>query len=180
MKLINKKSVITPKGQIKIKINNTKPSAKNNNAKVSMFQLKNMLFRDIQNAALIKKNANTSSLKKQNDKSIDENHNKKDEHTKCAENLKNANNTENIEKETKDSFSKNDENNPKENSQETSCVEVLPTLTDIPTVSNCLNDNNNKEDDSKNDIVATSPILSEPLRVDHLINDDDTKEETSK
>ncbi|ETB61671.1 hypothetical protein YYC_01515 [Plasmodium yoelii 17X] len=174
------KSVITPKGQIKIKINNTKPSAKNNNAKVSMFQLKNMLFRDIQNAALIKKNANTSSLKKQNDKSIDENHNKKDEHTKCAENLKNANNTENIEKETKDSFSKNDENNPKENSQETSCVEVLPTLTDIPTVSNCLNDNNNKEDDSKNDIVATSPILSEPLRVDHLINDDDTKEETSK
>ncbi|CXJ21044.1 formin 2, putative [Plasmodium berghei] len=173
------KSVINPKGQIKIKINNTKPSAKNNNAKVSMFQLKNMLFRDIQNTALIKKNANASSLKKQNDKSIDEHHNKKGMHTKCAENLKDANNTESIKKETKDSLSKNDENNAKENSQETSYVEVLPISNDIPTVANGPNDNN-REDDSKNDIVATSHILSEPLRADHLINDGDIKEKKSK
>ncbi|SCN63132.1 formin 2, putative [Plasmodium chabaudi adami] len=180
-------SIIKTKDPIKIKINNTKPSAKNNNVKVSMFQLKNMLFRDIQNAALKKKD-NTSSLKKQDSKSGDEQHNKKDTDTKVAENLKDANNTEAAEKEAKDLSSKNSENSEndknngntensaKENSQETSCVEVLPISTDVPTVSNEPNENN-KEDDSKNDTVVTSPILKEPVKTDHLINDGDTKEE---
>ncbi|KEG04078.1 formin 2, putative [Plasmodium vinckei vinckei] len=172
------KSIVKTKGPFKIKINNTKSSAKNNNAKPSMFQLKNMLFRDIQNAAL-KKNTNTSSLKNQDDKSIDEQDNKKDTDTKVAENLKDANNTETVEKEAKDLSSKNNENNGKENSQEISCAEALPISVDVPTVSNDPN-GNNKEDDSKNNIVATSPILNEPLKTDHLINEEGTKDKELK